>query len=81
MKSSLKTKKTFSSKEELAAWIEKQLGVVVGQSDNKALNKSKSVAYIVLDDAVERRRVLDLFRTFGVSYEEHLNGGYFVYLR
>ena len=73
--------KNFDSKQELIDFIKHQTNIELKDDKAERLNNQNDVLYARLPGHSDNNTILSLLDTYGIRHEEHLNNGYWIWLK
>lgn len=74
-------KKEFNSKQELIDFVKHQTNIELKDDKSERLNNQQDVLYARLPGKSDNNAVLSLLDKYGIRHEEHLNNGYWIWLK
>lgn len=74
-------KKEFNSKQDLIDFIKHQTNIEIKDDKSERLNNQDDILYARLPGHSDNNTVLSLLDKYGIRHEEHLNNGYWIWLK
>jgi hypothetical protein len=80
LKESGDIKRTFKNKQELVDFVKTQLNVELKNDPNELLNHKRNILYTEIPKDRETP-IFSLLTKYGIRYEQHMKGYYWIYIR